>query len=143
MYVDFNVEELYPHTIAPMKAHADDMGIDFFSAENETIFVNQRKLVSLGIKASISPGFGMLLKDRSGMASKYGLHVLAGVIDCDYRGEWFVCLQNLGDKPYEVKLGDKIVQGILVTVPITNIQIVDYLDSHTERGEGGFGSTGD
>ena len=84
----------------------------------------------------------MLLKDRSGMAAKHNIHVLAGVIDSDYRGEWFVCLYNLGNKPYIVKAGHRVCQGIFVPVPIVRMEEVYYLEG-TERGEGGFGSTGD
>ena len=142
MLVDMKVKRLWEHSKLPVKAHENDFGIDFFAAETKKIWPRKRELISLGIETAITPGFGVLLCDRSGMAVTGGLHVIAGVIDCDYRGEWKVCLINLDQNGRVIERGDKIVQGIVVPVPIVQIQEVTSLDE-TERGIGGFGSTGD
>ena len=141
MFVDLNVKLLYESSKMPIKAHDDDFGIDFFAAETVKIWPRKRKLISLGIATEITPGFGILLCDRSGMAAKRGLHVIAGVIDASYRGPWKACLINLDQNSQFIQVGDKIVQGIVIPVPIVTIQEVTSLNE-TERGGNGFGSTG-
>lgn len=103
-----------------------------------------RRIFHTGLQCAIPKGFALFFKDRSGMAAKHGIHVLAGIIDEQYRGELLVCLINLNpDKytPYKIFEGDKIAQAYLA--PVYNVEpiFVDELSS-TDRGEGGFGSSG-
>lgn len=101
----------------------------------------ERRLFHTGLKIAIPMDYGVMLRDRSGMAAKCGIHVLAGVIDCSYRGEWMVCLLNTSNNNYTIIEGDRIAQA--VTVPEYNISFIEEkaLDE-TFRGEGGFGSSG-
>lgn len=98
-------------------------------------------LFRTGIACAIDPGYAMLYWDRSGMGAKKNIHVLAGAIDCTYRGEWMVSLINLSERVRVIKSGDKIVQGILTKVIPGEAKWHDNLPE-SYRGENGFGSTG-
>jgi len=108
-----------------------------------TLEPGARALVPTGLKMAIPQGFEGQVRPRSGLAAKHGLTVLnaPGTIDWDYRGEVKVILVNLGTAPVTVRRGDKIAQ--LVIAPVTRAAFTarDELGS-TERGDGGFGSTG-
>lgn len=101
------------------------------------------KIIPTGIKVAIPSGYEAQVRPRSGLALKYGVTVLnsPGTIDADYRGELRVILINLGEKPFEIKRGDRIAQII-----VNKIQQVKLVETETlpdsERGSGGFGSTG-
>lgn len=125
----------------PMKAHETDAGFDIFADETVTIKSGETKLVSTGIGLAIPEGYYGRLKGRSGLTSRSSLRVQEGTIDSDYRGEVFViCEANaLGDMTIEQ--GDKFAQLIIQPLPPIKAVEVKELDS-TERGEGGFGSTG-
>ena len=101
------------------------------------------QLIPAGVRIALPPGHEGQVRPRSGLASKHGLSVLntPGTIDADYRGEVCVLLINHGPRPFVINRGDRIAQ--LVVSPVTRVQIesVDELDT-TERGEGGFGHTG-
>jgi dUTP pyrophosphatase len=116
-------------------------GLDLYSPVSGTIEPLQRLLVPLDISIELPKGtFGHILP-RSGLALKNGIHVGAGVIDEDYRGNVGVLLFNLGNTPFVFKAGDRIAQ--LVIKSYENIVLVqkEKLDD-SERGNGGFGSTG-
>lgn len=108
-----------------------------------TILPLQRQLVGTGLKIALPEGYEAQIRPRSGLAYKHGITVLnaPGTIDADYRGEVKVLLINLSDVAYEVKNGDRIAQ--MVVAPYQRIKLIetDNLDE-TERGEGGYGSTG-
>ncbi len=131
----------------PEKAHPDDACYDFFAAEDFVIEPYQTVKVSLGVALGIPGRYSMILKERSGLAAE-GIIVGAGVIDSGYRGEVKAVLRYMPpaglmmDSPtLEFKAGDKICQGKLEWVHHRAIKEVDSLDE-TERGEAGFGSTG-
>jgi dUTP pyrophosphatase len=96
--------------------------------------------VATGIASEIPINCFVSFRDRSSMGIK-GLHVLAGVIDAGYRGEWKVIMINLGNSDYQIEIGDKIAQGILQDATQVKIKQVNKL-SNTKRGKEGFGSTG-
>ena len=102
-----------------------------------------RELVPTGLCIQLPSGYEAQIRPRSGLALKHGVTVLnsPGTIDCDYRGEIGVLLINLGSVPFEISRGERIAQ--LVVAPVTRVafSIVGTLAS-TERGSGGFGSTG-
>lgn len=103
----------------------------------------QRALVPTGFAMAIPAGFEGQVRPRSGLAAKHGVTVLntPGTIDADYRGEVKVILVNLGEAPFEIERGARIAQ--LVIAPVHQAQIVEVGElSETERGAGGFGSTG-
>ncbi|OGM08651.1 hypothetical protein A2W13_03150 [Candidatus Woesebacteria bacterium RBG_16_36_11] len=127
--------------IIPAYAHEDDAGFDLYSTVKVIIKKGKIQTIPLGIASEIPDGFFVSFRDKSGLAAKFGIHVMAGVVDSGYRGEWLVVLVNLGDNDYTVEIGDKIAQGILQKAPKAEIKAVKKLDS-SERGSGGFGSTG-
>lgn len=117
-----------------------DAGYDLFSRVNEILPPNVPVKIPLGITTEFSPAYVAILKDRSSMAAK-GIHILGGVIDSSYRGEWQAVLINLGTFNYVINEGDKICQALLLPVSHCPVISVNSL-SETNRGEGGFGSTG-
>lgn len=132
--------------LLPKKHHDTDAGLDLRSNETMCIEPGQTYLVKTGVYLEIAPGFVGLLFARSGLSSKFGLCLAnaVGVIDADYRGEIMCAMKNTGPIAYTVRKYDRIAQ--LVTVPIltSGYEVVDSLEelSTTERGSGGFGSTG-
>lgn len=128
--------------ILPERSNPSDAGADLFSTEKLMIHPGERATVSTGIAIEIPEGFYGRIAPRSGLASKHGLDVLAGVVDSSYRGELKVVLLNT-DKhnTFFVEKGDRIAQIIIECH--FNLPIVKTEDlSDSGRGTGGFGSTG-
>lgn len=128
---------------APKYATHGDAGADLVSSEDVRIAAHQRVLVKTGIKIAIPEGYVGLVHPRSGLALKHGITVLnaPGTIDAGYRGEVGVILFNTGSLDFEVKAGDRIAQLVIQKVEYAEFEIVDAL-TDTDRGDGGFGSTG-
>ncbi|EGT54310.1 hypothetical protein CAEBREN_12068 [Caenorhabditis brenneri] len=116
-------------------------GADLYSCETATVPAKGKWLVSTGIHMKLPYGYYGRVAPRSGLAAKHFIDVGAGVIDSDYRGEVKVLLFNFGDADFEVKKGDRIAQLILEQIAHCRYEQVDSLED-TERGAGGFGSTG-
>lgn len=118
-------------------------GVDVRSTVDVTIQPGARELVPTGLHLEIPEGFEGQVRPRSGLALKHGVTVLnsPGTIDADYRGEVKVLLINHGHEEYSIKKGDRIAQLVFAPTLQVNLRNVDSL-SETERGEGGFGSTG-
>ena len=146
-------KKLHPSAILPHK-NEGDIGWDIHCVEDESfqrvikpegyiryLEPGESYLFSTGLSLAIPSGHAMLFRDRSGLAAKNNIHVLAGVIDSSYRGELKVCLINLGKKGYGIWSGDKIVQAIIHEEVKVTPEWVNELPP-TDRGEGGFGSTG-
>lgn len=125
----------------PAYAHIDDAGFDLYSIGKKIIRPGEICLVPLGIASEIPGGWYVEIRDKSGLAINHGLHVLAGAIDSGYRGEWKVVLANFGKKDYKIVAGEKVAQGVLMGSPQAKIIEVQKL-KETQRGSGGFGSTG-
>ena len=102
-----------------------------------------RALVPTGIVIELPPGYEAQMRPRSGLALKHGVTLLnsPGTIDADYRGELMLILVNHGEEPFAVRRGDRIAQLIVAPVTRVDIEVVEET-SGSERGEGGFGSTG-
>lgn len=115
-------------------------GFDVFAPCGVTLPPRTTTMVSLGISTEFSPEYVGLMWDRSGLG-KRGITVFGGVIDADYRGEWAVCLHNSTDADYEIHAGDRIAQVLFQRVEHPTITLVGDL-SDSNRGAGGFGSTG-
>jgi dUTP pyrophosphatase len=126
----------------PHYATAGSACFDLRSVEDCTILPGKVKAVSLGFAVSIPEGYEMQIRSRSGLASK-GVMVANGIgtIDSDYRGEVKVLLFNSTEETIEISAGDRIAQGIVCPVLRTEFVRVASL-VETERGKGGFGSTG-
>jgi dUTP pyrophosphatase len=127
----------------PAYATAGAAGMDVVSAEDLTIPPGGRHAVATGLALAIPPGFEVQVRPRSGLALKHGITVpnTPGTIDSDYRGELKVILINLGAKPFPIARGDRVAQLVLAPVTRAVWNELAELDD-TERGAGGFGSTG-
>lgn len=130
-----------PKAQVPSKSNVWDAGFDLYSVETVTILPGDRSKVPTGISIELPRGYVGLIWPRSGSAVKGGIDTLAGVIDSDYRGEVCVVLQNHGDVSYTISPGDRVAQMIIHDLPNIKINLVAEL-SDTDRGCGGFGSTG-
>jgi deoxyuridine 5'-triphosphate nucleotidohydrolase len=139
--VHLPVKLLNEYAQAPVRAKPDDAGLDLFSAVEVTVKSGSRAVVSTGIAIAVPPGTYGRVAPRSGMALKYGIDVLAGVVDCGYRGEVCVVLYNTGIDHFLVRVGDRIAQLIIEKIAVLEPIVVKDLGS-TQRGRGGFGSTG-
>ncbi len=129
----------------PLPAYATSgaAGMDVVSAEDVVIAPGARHAVATGLAVAIPAGYEIQVRPRSGLALKHGITVpnTPGTIDSDYRGELKVILINLGDEPFTVQRGDRVAQLVLAPVVQAAWDEVAELDA-TERGTGGFGSTG-
>ncbi|MBB3763925.1 dUTP diphosphatase [Sphingomicrobium lutaoense] len=127
----------------PQYATPGAAGMDVVSAEDVTIAPGERHPVATGFRVAIPEGYEIQVRPRSGLAFKHGITVpnTPGTIDSDYRGELKVLLINHGPEAFEVKRGERIAQLVPAEVTLARFDEVSELDD-TERGHGGFGSTG-
>ena len=142
MVVDVRVVKLHEDMTTPHYAHPGDAGIDLRSAEEMVLKAGETKVVPAGIKMAIPEGYVGLVWDKSGHAAKRSIHTMAGVIDSGYRGEIGVVMKNLGNEDFQITKDMKIAQILIQPVVQANLIESNDLDD-TNRGEGGFGSTGD
>ncbi len=139
--MEIKVQRLNSEAIIPTKANLSDAGWDLYAAEDAIIDPSARELISTGVAIAVPEGFVGLIWDRSSMAAKRGVHRFAGVIDSGYRGEIKVCLWNASDRYCVVNRGERIAQILFQQVPPFTLIEVFSLDD-TDRGRGGFGSSG-
>ncbi|XP_058521871.1 deoxyuridine 5'-triphosphate nucleotidohydrolase, mitochondrial isoform X1 [Ochotona princeps] len=132
---------LSEHATAPTRGSARAAGYDLYSAYDYTIPPMEKAVVKTDIQIALPSGCYGRVAPRSGLAAKHFIDVGAGVIDEDYRGNVGVVLFNFGKEKFEVKKGDRIAQLICERIFYPEIEEVEALDD-TERGSGGFGSTG-
>lgn len=145
MSIPVQVKRLAHGGSLPLPAYATEgaAGMDVVSAEDVTIACGERHAVATGLALAIPQGYEIQVRPRSGLALKHGITVpnTPGTIDSDYRGELKVILINLGAEPFVIQRGDRVAQLVLAPVVQAAWDEVAELDA-TERGEGGFGSTG-
>lgn len=139
---ELKVRKLKPDATVPTKANLSDAGFDLYASEDATIFSGKTALIGTSIALEIPEGHVGLIWPRSGLSVKYGLDVLAGVIDSGYRGEIKVCLLNTKNIYSDIKItkGDKIAQILIQEVPRFIMVEAENL-SESSRGEKGFGSS--
>lgn len=127
----------------PAYATAGAAGLDLRAAVDVDLRPLERRLVPTGIRVALPIGFEAQIRPRSGLALRHGVTMVnsPGTIDCDYRGEIGVVLINLGQENVHLAKGERIAQMVVQPVARALVEIVDELET-TERGEGGFGSTG-
>ncbi|MBA4763191.1 dUTP diphosphatase [Sphingomonas sp.] len=127
----------------PAYATAGAAGMDVVAAEDLVLAPGARHAVATGFAIAIPPGYEVQVRPRSGLALKHGITCLntPGTIDEDYRGEVKVILANLGDQPFTIVRGERIAQLVPAPVQRALFEEVTVLDD-TDRGSGGFGSTG-
>ena len=136
------VVRLKSNAILPVRATGGSAGYDLTAIEDALIQPGDRKLLPIGISIKFPPGVYGRVAPRSGLAVKKGIHVGAGVIDPDYTGEIHVLLFNHGTEPFAISFGDRIAQLILERFEMFEVSLVESLSHNTQRGAGGFGSTG-
>lgn len=137
------IQRLHPDATLPTRAHPGDAGLDLTAVTGGWIAPRARALVHTGLAVAVPHGHAGLIHPRSGLASKHGVTVLnaPGTIDSGYRGEVNVLLINHGTAPFQIEAGMRIAQ--LVIVPIALPTVLEHADlTPTDRGDGGFGSTG-
>lgn len=152
-------KKLVPDAIVPKYAHQGDAGMDLYAAEDTFIRHGDAELIHTGIAIELPDGYEAQVRSRSGLALKNQVFVLnsPGTIDSNYRGEIGVILANFGNKQdivnergdafaygpadFNIHKGDRIAQ--LVIAPVTKAELVEVAElDETDRGKGGFGSTG-
>jgi dUTP pyrophosphatase len=142
--VSLRFTRLAEHAVPPAQAHPGDAGYDLFAAEAAVLEPGRRASVGTGIAVAIPEGCAGLVLPRSGLAAKHGVTLAnaPGLIDSGYRGEVRVLLLNTDpDLPFDVAVGDRIAQLLVVRFESPPVEEADSLDE-TPRGSGGFGSTG-
>jgi dUTP pyrophosphatase len=138
-----SIEVLY-HGALPVYAHPGDAGADLVAAEDVVLGPGERATVPTGLKIALPRGYVGFVVPRSGLAARHGLTIVnsPGTVDAGYRGEIRVTLLNTDARePYAIAAGDRIAQLIVMAVPSVRFVEVERLPG-SERGEGGFGSTG-
>lgn len=139
------IKKLNDMAIIPRKAHDDDAGFDLYASIPDSVVIHPHKTILIGTGISVElpkNTFGAIFA-RSGLAFKSGLAPAnkVGVVDCNYRGEVCVALHNHSDMPKEVSPGERIAQMVVMPYVNVSLELAEDL-SDTDRGEGGFGSTG-
>lgn len=137
------IKKIHPDAVVPKYQTAGAAGVDLCSVEDVTIGEGDKALVATGLSMAIPHGWEGQVRPRSGLAAKSALTVLnsPGTIDSDYRGEVKVILVNHGHGVFHVRKGDRIAQMVFALVGRAEFAEVEDLES-TDRGAGGFGSTG-
>lgn len=142
--IDVRVRRLSDDVTLPTYAYEGDAGLDLRSNEDVTLKPFERRLISTGLAVAIPDGFAGFVQPRSGMALKRGLSLAntPGLIDAHYRGELKIAAVNLdASEAVSIAKGERIAQLVIQRVPTVRLIEVDQLDD-TDRGAGGFGSSG-
>ena len=136
-------KRIHPDAVLPAYAHPSDAGMDIRSVADMTVPARGRALVPTGLVVLLPPLYEAQVRPRSGLALKHGITVLntPGTIDSGYRGEIGVILLNSSDVDFQVKKGDRVAQVVIAPVTQPVIEEAQEIDE-TDRGAGGFGSTG-
>ena len=146
MNSNLKVKKTKEFATLPKRATEGSAGFDLFAATESSIDIlpGEISMVPTGIAISIdNPSYFGMICARSGLSIKHGITLAngVGVIDSDYRGEIFIGLHNISNKTYTITPNQRIAQLIIVPILYTGITEITHLDE-TERGQGGFGSTG-
>ena len=138
-------KKLNPAAVIPQRATAGSAGLDLKACLTEplTLKKGEHAVIPTGLAVKVEEGFAAMLFARSGLAVKHGIGLLngVGVVDSDYRGEICVGVINQFEEPYTIEPGERIAQMVVMPVSLAPVLEVESLDE-TDRGAGGFGSTG-
>lgn len=134
---------LEPNVTAPRYESEGAAGMDLRASESVELAPMQRKLVATGVRIAVPPGFEAQVRPRSGLAMRHGVTMVnsPGTIDSDYRGEIKLIMINLGETVVKFERGERVAQLVVCPIARAEVRVVETLDE-TERGTGGFGSTG-
>ncbi len=135
-----SVQKIVAHAILPTRAHPEDAGMDLYASEDVLLGPGGGLLANTGIAMAIPQGYVGMIADRSSLGKK-GIKTAGGIIDAGYRGEIKVILRNLTPEEVLLKRGERIAQLLILPIATPRVLEVQHLDS-TDRGAGGFGSTG-
>jgi dUTP pyrophosphatase len=138
------IEVLVEGGAAPVRAHPGDAAVDLSATTAVRLEPGRRATVGTGLRIALPAGYAALVLPRSGLAARHGITVVnaPGTVDAGYRGEILVTLLNTdASAPYDVAVGDRIAQLMVLPVPAVRFVPVAALPG-SHRGEGGFGSTG-
>jgi dUTP pyrophosphatase len=138
------VKRLSADAVLPTRAYRSDAGLDLYAAEQATIEPGARTSVGTGIAIEVPERYAGLVLPRSGLAVRHGIALVnaPGLIDSGYRGELRVLLLNTDrEQPFEVSVGDRIAQLVIVRVETLPVEELEDLEP-SARGDGGFGSSG-
>lgn len=125
---------------APLRAHEFDAGLDLRTPIGFTVHAGDSEVIDTGIHVEIPSGYVGFLKSKSGLNVNHGI-VSEGVIDAGYTGSIRVKLYNLSDVAFDFLAGDKVTQLVILPIITPKLELVNSFEK-TERGDGGFGSTG-
>ena len=146
-----NIKLLHKDAVVPQFAHSTDSGFDLFTCEDITIKASKKCIIPTGIAFEIPEGWGIQIKNKSGITIKgvpttsgknADITVYEGTIDMDYRGEVGIMIKNEEVFDITIPKGTKLAQGVLRRVYHCNFDVVKEFSSVTNRGDKGFGSTG-
>ncbi|MDO8626192.1 MAG: dUTP diphosphatase [Candidatus Magasanikbacteria bacterium] len=135
------IKKIHADAKLPSYAHPGDVGLDLFSLEDKILEPGVRHVFPVGFALEFPAGYAAIIKDKGSLSTEGGLHSLGGVYDAGYRGEYNVCLVNLGQKAYNILKGQKIAQLVIIPVIIAELEEAAEL-SESARGHGKWGSTG-
>jgi len=140
--IEIKFQKLHPDAQVPTYAHIGDAGADVYSVAEVTLQPSDRAAIPTGLAVDIPLGYEIQVRPKSGLALKHGITVLnsPGTVDAGYRGEIQVIVINLGEEAYTFAKGQKIAQ--LVLKPVIQAQYIEGELGTSDRGVGGFGSTG-
>ena len=140
--VEIKFQKLHPDAQVPSYAHIGDAGADVYSVTEVTLYPQNRVAIPTGLAVDIPIGYELQVRPKSGLALKHGITVLnsPGTVDAGYRGEIKVILINFGAAAYTFAKGQKIAQ--LVLKPVIQANYMGSELENSDRGMGGFGSTG-
>ncbi len=142
--MELRLARLDPRAQVPTRAHPGDAGLDLHAAQDAVLPPGERASIGTGIAVEIPSGYAGLVIPRSGLAARHGISVVnaPGLIDAGYRGEIRVLLLNTDPRePFAVRAGARIAQLVIIPVALAEPVEVDSLET-SQRGTGGFGSTG-
>lgn len=142
--IQVKIKRLDQELPLPHYANPGDAGLDLYSAVDVIIDPMRRVMIPTGVAIALPEGYAGFVQPRSGLAAKKGLSIVntPGLVDSGYRGELKVIAINTdADEPITIARGERVAQLVVQRVPAVELVEVDELDA-TERGEGGFGSTG-
>lgn len=135
-----NVKKLHPQALLPRRAHPTDSGADLFALERTVLPPRAITYIHTGIAVELPEGTSGIIWGKSSVESK-GIKAMAGLVDAPYRGELIVCMYNLNETEFVFEAGQKVAQLVVLPTLYPSFEEVTEL-SDTQRGSGGFGSTG-
>jgi dUTP pyrophosphatase len=141
--IRIRIRKLHENAVTPHYAHEGDAGMDLYASEDCILAPGERRLIPVGFQVEMPEGYELQIRPKSGLALKHGITVLntPGTVDSCYRGEVGVILHNASGRDFEVRTGEKVAQAVVARVETAIVEEAGDL-SETERGKGGFGSTG-